>query len=221
MIMINQNLYQFSTHIPQINPSFHQYLIPGEEPLLVHTGDAKQVEALLPQLEETLCGKNLKYTFISHFESDECGGLSLILARFPDAKAVCSEVTARQLSGFGLINEAIIKKPGDKLITDDYELEFFAYPSEMHLWEGLLAIDNMHQTFFSSDLMIRFGKEMGTVVVSDWNAEVMNIRPEQIPDPERRAQLQQSLLHLNPKFIATGHGPCISLSERTDNITLN
>ena len=29
---------------------------------------------------------------------------------------------------------SIIKKPGDKLISSDYELEFISYPSEVHLW---------------------------------------------------------------------------------------
>jgi flavorubredoxin len=95
---------------------------------------------LLPQLKATLNGNDLKYIFISHFESDECGGLALILEHFPKAKPICSEVTTRKLNGNGLVNDAIIKRPGEKLNTDAYELEFFSYPSEMHLGEGLLAM---------------------------------------------------------------------------------
>ncbi|MGH4117904.1 hypothetical protein [Clostridium sp.] len=59
--------------------------------------------------------------------------------------------------------------------------------------------------------MMDFGKEMGTIKTSNWKTEVNNIQPEQVPDPKRRAQLQQALLKLNPKFVATGHGPCIKL----------
>lgn len=164
---------------------------------------------MLPQLKDALNGKTLKYIFISHFEADECGGLSLIQERFPEARPVCSEATARQLSGFGLIKEAVIKKPGERLNADGYELEFLGYPSEMHLWEGLLAIETQRRIFFSSDLMIRFGEELGTSVESSWNTEINNIRPEQVPDTEQRVRLQQALSQLNPRFVATGHGPCL------------
>lgn len=209
MSAIYQDLYQFSTHFEPINLSFHQYLLMGEEPVLVHTGNVEQAKALLPQLKEVLSEKDLKYIFISHFEADECGGLSEILKQYPNAKPICSEVTARQLDGFGLSKDFIVKKPGEKLTTKDYELEFFSYPSEMHAWEGLLAMENQRGIFFSSDLMFGFGKAAGLIENSDWNKEVENILPEQVADPDRRLELQQILKQLKPKFIATGHGPCL------------
>ncbi|MGE5605483.1 MAG: MBL fold metallo-hydrolase [Bacteroidota bacterium] len=211
MPRIYEDLVQFSTHFAPINLSFHQYFLPGDEPLLVHTGNVQQAKAFLPQLKAELKGKELKYIFISHFEADECGGLTYILEQFPNAKPICSEVTARQLGGFGLTNDVILKKPGEKLFTDNYELVFFAYPSEMHLWEGLLSMENRRGIFFSSDLMIRFGESAGSIVDSDWNAEINNIRPEQVPDPARLAKLQDTLSQLKPKFVATGHGPCLRL----------
>lgn len=211
MQTIYQDLYQFSTHFQPINLSFHQYLLYSDEPILVHTGNIHQAAALLPNLKNILNGKPLKYIFISHFEADECGGLYEVLKHYPDAKPICSEVTARQLGGFGIINDVIIKKPGEKLITDSYELEFISYPSEMHLWEGLLAIENKRGIFFSSDLMINFGEANGAVVNSSWQNEIDNIKPYQIPDPELREKLQQNLKQLNPKFVATGHGPCLKL----------
>lgn len=209
MSSIYENLYQFSSYIAPIDLTFHQYLLLTDEPLLVHTGSIQQAEALIPQLKDTLNGKTLKYIFISHFESDECGGLSLILKHFPEAKPVCSEVTARQLMGFGITNDAIIKKPGEKLVSSGYELEFINYPSEMHLWEGLLLIENKRHIFFSSDLVFRFGEEIGSVIEGNWHTEVNGIRPDQVSDPGRRAQLQQTLGQLSPRFVATGHGPCL------------
>lgn len=208
MQRIEQDLYQFSTYIPPIDLTFHQYLLTTDEPILFHTGDVRQAASLIPQLKEALNGKPLKYIFVSHFESDECGGLSIIEDNFPEAKTICSEVTARQLSGFGYKNEVIIKKPGERLNSDSYKLEFISYPSEMHLWEGLLVIEKQRGIFFSSDLMIRHGEANGTIVDSDWNTEINNIRPEQVPDPERLGQMQKALALLNPRFIAVGHGPC-------------
>lgn len=211
MAFINQDLYQFSDYLQQINLTFHQYLILGEEPLLVHTGNVMQAEALLTQLKAVLNGKDLKYIFISHFEADECGGLRVILEHFPKAKTICSEVTARQLNGFGIKAEIIVKKAGEKLSTDSYELEFISYPSEMHLWDGLLIMESRRRIFFSSDLMFDIGEEIDTVKESKWHIEINNIKLKQVPDPNKLEQLQQTLRQLNPNFIATGHGPCLKL----------
>jgi flavorubredoxin len=211
MTAIHTDLYQFSSFIPPIDLSFHQYLLLTDEPVLVHTGTMQQAEAIIPLLKADLNGRTLKYIFISHFESDECGGLSIILKHFPEAKPVCSEITGRQLSGFGITNDFIIKKPGERLITGDSELEFINYPSEMHLWEGLLLIEKKRGIFFSSDLIFCFGKSDNSVINGNWQEEINSISPLQIPNPEKRLQLQQTLEKLNPKFVATGHGPCVDL----------
>jgi flavorubredoxin len=209
MSAIYKDLYQFSSYIPPIDLSFHQYLLLAEEPLLVHTGSINQAEILVPQLKAVLLDRQLKYIFISHFESDECGGLSIILKHFPEAKPICSEVTARQLSGFGITNEVIIKKPGEKLVLGDCELEFIGYPSEMHLWEGLLLMENKRRILFSSDLVFRLGKAHGDVIEGNWETEVASISLQQVANPERKTKLQHTLAELKPKFIAVGHGPCI------------
>lgn len=211
MSAIYKDLHQFSSYIPPIDLSFHQYLLLGDEPLLVHTGSVQQAETLIPQLKAVLSGKPLKYIFISHFESDECGGLSLLLKHFPEAKPICSEVTARQLSGFGIANDEIVKKPGEKLVSGDFELEFISYPSEVHLWEGLLLIENKRRIFFSSDLVFRFGKADGDIIEGDWQTEIDNISLMQVSDPERKSKLQKALAGLKPKFVAVGHGPCLKL----------
>ena len=211
MPFISQDLYQFNSYVEPINLTFHQYLLLGDEPLLVHTGNVMQAEALVQELKDVLNGKELKYIFISHFEADECGGLSLILEYFPKAKTICSEVTARQLNGFGIKAEIITKKAEETLNTDNYELEFINYPSEMHLWDRLLVIENKRRIFFSSDLMFALGKEIGTVKESDWNTEVNSIKQEQIPDNNKLEDLQETLKKLKPDIIATGHGPCLKL----------
>jgi len=211
MTNIYSDLYQFSSYIPPIDLTFHQYLLLSDEPILVHTGTIQQAEILVPQLEKALGGKELKYIFISHFESDECGGLSLILKHFPNAKPICSEITARQLSGFGISNDAIVKMPGEKLISGNAEYEFISYPSEMHLWEGLLLLENKRGIFFSSDLMFGFGKAEGMIIESSWQKEIDSITALQVPNSEQRMNLQQTLAALHANFISTGHGPCIRL----------
>lgn len=209
MSLIYEDLHQFSSYVAPIDLSFHQYLLLANDPVLVHTGNVQQAETLIPQLKSVLGNKKLEYIFISHFESDECGGLSVILKHFPEAKPICSEVTARQLTGFGITNNAVVKNPGEKLDLGSHELEFISYPSEMHLWEGLLLMENKQGIFFSSDLVFRLGKVNGSVIRGNWQVEVDSITSEQVSDPERKAKLQQALVQLNPKFAAVGHGPCL------------
>jgi hypothetical protein len=72
-------------------------------------------------------------------------------------------------------------------------------------------MENKRKIFFSSDLMLALGKEIGTVKESNWNIEINNISLEQVPDPRRLEQLKHNLEQFNPSFIATGHGACINL----------
>ena len=96
MTQIYPELYQFTDVLEPMNLSMHQYLLMGEEPVLIQTGAIPQAQATLPKLKELLGERSLKYILISHFESDECGGVSLVLEQYPDAVCVCSETTARQ-----------------------------------------------------------------------------------------------------------------------------
>ncbi|MES4520380.1 MBL fold metallo-hydrolase, partial [Escherichia coli] len=191
---------------------FNQYLLLTEEPVLFHTGSAQQAAALLPRLEAALAGRPLRHIFVSHFESDECGGLAALLDRYPDASVICPEVTARQLMGFGYQCSLDAKKPGEHIVTDSFDLEFIGYPSEMHLWEGLLAYEHRRKIFFSSDLMMRWGETGSDLVHSSWKDEVGGITAEQVPSPQGRLRLQEDLMRFSPELIATGHGPVVDLS---------
>ena len=158
MIPTKYDLHLFTDYMQPVNLSFNQYLLLTEEPVLFHTGSAQQAAALLPRLEAALAGRPLRHIFVSHFESDECGGLAALLDRYPDASVICPEVTARQLMGFGYQCSLDAKKPGEHIVTDSFDLEFIGYPSEMHLWEGLLAYEHRRKIFFSSELMMRWGE---------------------------------------------------------------
>ncbi len=209
MLPIEQGLYQFSAYSPAIDLSFNQYLMMSDEPILFHTGNLQQAGALIPQIKALLDGKRLAYIFVSHFEADECGGLPAILNEYPEATTICSEITARQFAGFGFRNETVHKKTGEELETASYVLQFISYPSEVHLWEGLLVYEKQRDIFFSSDLMIRRGDVAGIAEDSNWLAEIDNINAGHIPDLDRLKQLQNTLSKLHPKLVAPGHGPCL------------
>ncbi|AFS78123.1 putative metallo-beta-lactamase family protein [Gottschalkia acidurici 9a] len=210
-IKVLDDLYQFTTENKIIPLTFNQYLLIGDEPLLVHTGSLQQTKELVPKIKALLDGKDLKYVFISHFEYDECGGLDYLLDHFPNVKTICSNITLRQLSGFGFTNEVIIKKPNEVLETKSFKLKFIAYPSEAHLWEGLLAIDLDRKIFFGSDLFIKANNMFEKESSSSWKNEVDNLNEQNIPSVFELEILKNNLRNLDVEYIATGHGPFLKL----------
>lgn len=207
----------FVTQPPSLPLTFNQYLLATEHPLLVHTGGNVGASQLCVQLRAALGDRELRYVFVSHFESDECGGIVTVLDAFPSAVVVCSQVTARQLAGFGLTERSLVKAPGETLDLGDGSLSFVAYPSEMHLWEGLLAFEETRSILFSSDLIMRLGPLDHPVVKSDWVAEVEAISTERIPDPAGLEKMKRALSPLAVRLVATGHGPALDVEGRSDS----
>lgn len=208
---ILEDLYSFSSYIGFIDLSFNQFLLTGGEPVLIHTGSIDQTRELHPKLDELLVGRRLSYIFISHFESDECGGLRYLLDHYPEARPVCSQITARQLAGFGLAKDIVPKVPGDILEAGDYRLRFISYPSEMHLWEGLMAFEENRGLLFSSDLFIRRGMVKEALVDARLEDELQNMLPVQIPDPKAYEAVRKNIRELPVKYIIPGHGPCLRI----------
>lgn len=135
MNQITPQLWRHTTYNQFIDLTFNQYVLAGSEPILIHTGSDPDAPSLLRALQ----GRKLSYVFVSHFESDECGALCSILEVYPSLKVITSAVTARQLAGFGIKADVIIAEDTQRLALGDLELEMVAYPSEMHLWDGLLC----------------------------------------------------------------------------------
>lgn len=206
MTKIYEDLIQFTEVLPFINLACHQYLLITEEPILFQTGTANHSKKIISEIKEVLGEKKLKYIYISHFESDECGGLAQLLKEFPEAVPVCSEVTARQLMGFGITFNIIQKKGGETLEGNNFELEFINYPSEMHLWDGIVAFEKTREIFISSDLIFTFGEFHGEIREGNWQEEVKTSGAKEISE-----KLIGDLLKINPKFVATGHGPCVNI----------
>lgn len=211
MTKIYEGLYQFTEVMEPIKLSIHQYLLLTEEPVLIQTGTIRQAETVVPLLKELLGGCSLKYILTSHFEADECGGISVLLKEYPEAITICSELSLRQFYGFGLAYKLEVKKPGDILKGKDYEFEFIDYPSEIHNENGIVFFEKKRGIFFSSDLMFRMGESHGQVIEGNWESEIASSGADRLPNQELQEKLTNDLKAINPKFIATGHGPCVKL----------
>ena len=211
MNLVYNDLYQFSQFREDINLSTHQYLFLKSRPMLIHTGTYDAAKANLSEIEKLLNGTALDSVFVSHMGGDECGGLSVILERWPEAKVICSEHTARNLRGFGVKAEMIISSPRMNYYCKEYDMKFIDYPADAHLLNGLLMFDMNSGIFFSSDLMMRAGNGAGKVTMSSWKDEVNATNTRQVPNRTLVHNLKRDLMGVTPKFIAVGHGYCMNL----------
>ncbi|MDO8691275.1 MAG: MBL fold metallo-hydrolase, partial [Dehalococcoidia bacterium] len=138
---ILEGVYRIATFDEKVGISFNQYIILDDKPALMHTGSATIFEGVLAALKGVVKPEDLAYAFISHFEADECGSLTRFLEVAKGMSAVCPAVTGRQLQGFGLCRSPLVKQAGETLDLGKRRLRFLSYPSEMHLWEGLIAYE--------------------------------------------------------------------------------
>ncbi|MBR1734888.1 MAG: MBL fold metallo-hydrolase [Alphaproteobacteria bacterium] len=207
---IFKNLYQFSTYIPQMDFTIHQYLSATEPAILFAAGTVQQAEKTLPEIQKILGDRPLKYIFVSHFESDEVAGIEIFQKAYPDVTIICGHLAARELFGFGYKVNILPKKGGEILEDGELKLQFIDYPSEVHLQNGLVVSEINGGIFYSADLMLSFGNGIGKIKTSDWKKEVEAIPLERVPNENKLRELKDSLLKISPKFVAVGHGYCIN-----------
>lgn len=207
---INDRLYRINTSMGESGFSFNQFLIQDEKNTLIHTGSVPQFGGISEKLSSVINLSDLNYIFVSHFESDECGALSEFLKVNPEIIVISSAVTARQFAGFGITAKVETVKPGDSLSLGRRKLQFISYPSEMHLWEGLLAYEENDKVLFSSDLFVARGSDGAPLHKAD-AAEALTINPRSIPADEARQKCESEIKALDIALVAVGHGPVLDL----------
>ena len=206
---ITSSIYRINTAMDG-GFSFNQYLIKDEKNILIHTGSVAMFKDVSARLAEVLDATPLDYIFISHFESDECGALSNFQTLYLKMVPLCSAVTARQLQGFAIHGSPHVVKPGEELNLGSRKLSFISYPSEMHLWEGLLACDVTDKVLFSSDLFVVRGA--GDSPLHRVGAEeALTINPRSIPDDDARQKCEAEIRKLDIELVAVGHGPVLDI----------
>lgn len=206
-----EGLYRISTFDEKVGIPFNQYLILDQKPTLIHTGSAPLFKDVLQAVSRVAQAQDLAYVFISHFEADECGSLTRFQEIAKGLVPVCPAVTSRQLSGFGLCQNALVKQPGETLEIGKRRLRFLTYPSEMHLWEGLIAYEETEKVLFTSDLFIRRGPTPEPVVEGRMT-EFADIPAMSIPSPEARQACQEAIGRLDIRLMALGHGPAVKIT---------
>jgi flavorubredoxin len=214
---IAPGVYQFRFFDAARGIGFNQYLIAAEQPALVSMGGMPTFEALWGALGAVLEPAGLRYLVVPHFEADEGGALAAFLARCAAARPVCAAVAARQITGFGLCPDPLVVKEGERLDLGSDGLRFVFVPWEMHLWEGIVAVEERHGVLFSSDL---FGQRLDptTAPPADLFAAASPMTLGSVPMQELRYAVYGKLARLVVRQVAPGHGFVFPLANGLDEL---
>lgn len=149
------------------------------------------------------------YAPLSNTSDDKCKS-NLFLSFTKDQCFMLEDSILKTLIS-SITNNVLIKKPNEIFAGDDFEFQTISYPSEMHMWEGLLFFEKKRGIFFSSDLMFGMGENHGQVIESSWDAAVKSSGADTLPNQESGQKLSSDLSEIEPKFVASGHGFCITI----------
>ncbi|MCL6564449.1 MAG: MBL fold metallo-hydrolase [Firmicutes bacterium] len=200
-IAVDEDITLFEGHEPGRALTFNTYWVADPQgAVLIHTGSRAAWPALASALGSRL--ESLRYVVVPHFEADECGAIGLVVDGRP-VTVLAGPIAARQLTGFGLLEQVRTVRDGEWLSLGHHRLEFIGAPSEVHLGMGLIAYDHASRILFSSDFLGQMGlwAEEGEV-----SAGMEEMREHTMPCPDPFRGLAARLLSLDIQVVAPGHG---------------
>jgi flavorubredoxin len=191
--------------------SYNSYLVQGsDKTALIDTVDPTMAEVLFARLD-SLKIKAIDYVVTNHAEQDHSGTLPRVLAKYPQARVICTPKCKGLLMDLLLIPEEKIITVEDKetVSLGDKTLEFI-YAAWVHWPETMLTYLREDRILFSCDL---FGSHLATneLYVSDegrlyesakrYYAEIM------MPFRPNIEKHLDKLKEYKVELIAPSHGP--------------
>ena len=193
--------------LPQ-GTSYNSYLLrAGDKTVLFDTVDPAKTDTLLANLSSV---ERLDYVVIHHAEQDHSGSLPVVLARYPEAKVLCSPKAVDLIATHLHIDPAILQvvEDGEELALGNRTLRFLHTPwvhwpetMSTYLVEDrvLLSADFFGSHLATSDL---FGRDEELLPAAKrYYAEIM------MPFHAAVARNLQKVGQLDVAFIAPSHGP--------------
>jgi flavorubredoxin len=155
---VADGVYQLTTHIADIDFSFNQYLVTGDEPLLFHTGGRQLFPLVKDAVAKVIAPESLAWITFGHVESDECGSMNQWLAIAPN-----SRVGASALACMVSLNDLCDREPipfvagGDGYDAGGHVYQWIDTPHVPHGWEAGVMYDATTKTLFCGDLFTHLG----------------------------------------------------------------
>ncbi len=213
---IADGVHQMTTYVPEMDFSFNQYLVSGDEPLLFHTGPRKMFPLVSEAVSRVVPADQMRWIAFGHVEADECGAMNEWLAAAPQATVVQS-MTGCMVSVTDLADRA--PRPlsdGQVLDIGAHQIRWIDTPHVPHAWEAGIVYDETTRTLFCGDLFTRTGSYaaasnedlVGPAIAAEDIFHGSSLAPASGATVRRLAELDVETLALM-------HGPAFSGDCRT------
>ena len=197
--------------------SYNSYLIMGsEKTVLIETVDPTMQDVLFDSLNE-LGIKKLDYIIANHAEQDHSGTLPRVLAKYPEAKVLCTPRCKGLLIDLLMIPEEKFTTVNDKetISLGDRTLEF-VYTPWVHWPETMSTYLREDKILFSCDFFGSHIASSNLYVTDEWQVhEAAKRYYAEIMMPYR-TQIEKNLYKIEEyhiDIIATSHGPVYDKPE--------
>jgi flavorubredoxin len=208
---VADRVFQITTHIAEIDFSFNQYLIAGDEPMLFHTGGRGLFPLVRDAVQRVIPVDSLRWVSFGHVESDECGSMNQWLAAAPAAA-----VTHGALACMVSLNDLCDRPPvvfanGDHRDIGGHVMQWHDTPHVPHGWEAGVIYDGTTKTLFCGDLFTRIGNFapisdadlIGPAVAAEDVFHASSLNPNS-------AAIVRGLADLDVNTLALMHGPAFT-----------
>ncbi len=188
--------------------SYNAYLVQGsEKTVLFDTADPAMAHVLMEQLEGV---PQVDYLVAHHVEQDHSGTIPVVLARYPEAKLLCSPKAVGMLVDHLCIPEARLSavEDGETLSLGDRTLRFVHTPW-VHWPETMVTLLEEDRVLFSCDF---FGSHLATTeLCAPWDKVYVPAKRYygEIMMPFRKTIVKniEKVRACEPAIICPSHGP--------------
>lgn len=140
--------------------SYNSYLILDEKVAIMDSVDARKYDEWREKLRVALDGRKPDYLVVQHMEPDHAGGITALMADFPEMKIVASARAVQMMpqffEGVDFAHSTIAVKEGDTLSLGAHTLHFMMAPM-VHWPEVMVSYDELSKVVFSADAFGKFG----------------------------------------------------------------
>lgn len=207
---VADGIYRISTPLPAVPGgfSFNQYLVVDDEPLLFHTGLKRTFPLVREAIASLMPVEKLRYVAFSHFESDECGALNLLLGAAPRAQALCSQVAAMVS-----VDDFSDRPPrplgdGETVSLGRHRVRWIDAPHVPHGWETGFLMEETTRTLLCGDLFTQGGTGEIAVTESDilGPSEAFRKPMDYYSHSAKAGPILETLAACEPTTLACMHG---------------
>ncbi len=201
---IAQDIHQLTTYVPEMDFSFNQYLVAGDEPLLFHTGPRQMFPLVSAAVGQVLPTESLRWISFGHVEADECGSMNQWLEAAPGSTVAQSAVGCMVSLGDLADRAPRPLADGEVLDIGGHRMQWIDTPHVPHGWEAGLLYDQTTRTLLCGDLFTRTGSApassrddiMGPAIAGEDLFHASSLAPSSGATVRRLAELDIATLAL-------------------------